>query len=153
MKTTYSETEDALYVTLATPRGRIVTREVASGIYLDFDQRKALVGIEVLDASRLYSNATLSGLASPIEWITLAEAARESADEGETIKAVTLRALVASGELQGQKVGKTWQVARHSLWNYLENRPKRGPKPGARPVRTRGPERRAGTRSVARATR
>ena len=47
MKTTYEESVDALYVTLAAPRGRLVTREVGPGIYLDFDQRKALVGIEI----------------------------------------------------------------------------------------------------------
>jgi uncharacterized protein YuzE len=132
MKSTYSTTDDALYITLAKPRGRIVTREASPGVYLDFDQRRALVGIEVLDASAHYSKAALHQIEAPIEWITLAEAARESADDGKAIEAVTLRALVASGELQGRKIGKTWQVAAHSLWNYLENRPKRGPKAKSR---------------------
>lgn len=132
MKSTYDSSVDALYVTLSTPRGRIATREVGPGVYLDFDQRNALVGIEILDASKFYSKATLAEIESPVIWITLTEAQRESADEGEPIKAVTLRALVASGELQGRKVSKTWQIGRHSLWNYLENRPKRGPKPARR---------------------
>jgi len=62
---TYSAPDDALYVTLAKARGRIMTREASPGIFLDFDQRKALVGIEVLDASLHYSKATLARILSP----------------------------------------------------------------------------------------
>lgn len=53
MKIKYDKAVDAAYIELGDTRapGRIKTREVGSGIALDFDSGKRLVGIEVLDAS------------------------------------------------------------------------------------------------------
>lgn len=53
MRITYDGSVDAAYIELGDTRapGRIKTREVGSGIALDFDSEKRLVGIEVLDAS------------------------------------------------------------------------------------------------------
>ncbi|UFN49136.1 DUF2283 domain-containing protein [Roseomonas sp. OT10] len=52
-RTTYDPAADALYVSLApiAPGAVAETREVAPGVFLDFDAEGKLLGMEVLDAS------------------------------------------------------------------------------------------------------
>jgi len=128
MKATYDESVDALYITLGPAKGKVMTREVGPGIFLDFDSRKTLVGLEVLDASTHYPKSSLAGIEPPVEWLTLAEAEREIEPGEAPLSAGSLKNLLAAGTLEGRKVGKTWQIARHVLATYLANRPKRGPK-------------------------
>jgi uncharacterized protein YuzE len=54
MRITYDRDVDAAYVALGDTLapGRTTTRDIGSGIALDFDADKRLVAIEVLDASR-----------------------------------------------------------------------------------------------------
>ena len=53
-RTTYDRDADALYLSFTTiaPGGVAETREVSSGVFLDFDAEGRLLGMEVLEASR-----------------------------------------------------------------------------------------------------
>lgn len=131
MQITYDVSVDAIGITLARPRGRPKTQEISPGVYADFDAKSRLVAIEVMGASRIYSRAELAAMPSAVEWVTLAEAERLATKERSPILASSLRLLVRQGDLQGRQVGRTWQVAVHSLMTYLTNRPKRGRKAAA----------------------
>jgi len=134
MRMTYSAEADALAVDLASGAKGVGTRELGPGIYADFDAKGRLVGIEVLDASLHYPRAELEALANPVEYLTLAEAAKES-----KLSPVTLKAQIRNGRLPAIKRGRDWLVAGHDLWNYLETRApqgrpaeKRAARPGGR---------------------
>jgi len=64
------------------------------------------------------------------DWITTKEAAEISG-----YHSVTLRKLLLSGKVKGQKWGREWQVSRASLLAYVRKveklGAKRGPKTGA----------------------
>lgn len=56
MKIEYDEMADAVYVHLSSKKQRIdKSREVESGIVLDLDKEKKLIGIEILDFSKRFS--------------------------------------------------------------------------------------------------
>lgn len=126
MEVTYDPEVDALYVKFRRTSGQIVNREVAPGIYHVLDAHKRLVGIEVLDASVHLGKAALEGLRPPESWLTLAEAEAEATRQRSPIVAATLRRLLASGDLAGRKIGKTWQIDGAALLTYLANRPALG---------------------------
>jgi hypothetical protein len=68
----------------------------------------------------------LGALATTDEWLTLAEAGREAGLSPETLKKQ-----LHAGRLAGAKRGRDWQVTRHALWNYLEQRDTRGRPPAS----------------------
>jgi hypothetical protein len=85
-------------------------------VNVDFDRRGRLIGVEVLNASRHYGRGALESLPTGVEYITLAEAAAD-----EKVPRAELRAALRKGDLQGIRRGRGWLIARHELWNYLEN--------------------------------
>ena len=138
MRLTYSPSADALALQLATGT-EIRTRELAPGVHADFDGRGRLVGVEILDASTHYDRAELEQLAAPVEYLTLAEAAKES-----QLSPATLKAQIHNRRLPALKRGRDWLVARHELWSYLENRAPQG-----RPARRRAARRTKAARATA----
>lgn len=125
MRFIYSREVDALTVELV-PKGR-TERMVKLGptCNADVDAKGRLIAIEILDASTWYPKAALEQLEAPTpHYLTLAEAAAEA-----KLAPVTLRAQITNGKLVGMKQGRDWLVARHELWNYLENRAPQG-RPG-----------------------
>jgi uncharacterized protein YuzE len=124
MKMTYSARGDALAIRLVDRVPGKGTKELAPDVYADFDADGRLLRIEILNASRFYDPAELEKLASPVVWLSLADAAAES-----QLAVTTIRNQIVAGRLAGEKRGRDWVVARHELWNYLENRAPQG-RPG-----------------------
>jgi len=137
----YSPTGDVLDITLLPDVRSVRTEELTPDVRLDWDRKGRLIGIEILNASAYYPGATLEHLGDGTQWLTLAEAEAEGRpDDGPT--ATRLRALLNTGRLPGRKIGRDWQIARHELWNYLENRP-----PVGRPPVNKAPVRRRAARA------
>ena len=63
------------------------------------------------------------------EWLTTYEAARISNYELDYI-----RKLIRSNTLVGRKWGQSWQVSRHSLLKFMEDRETQGEKRGRKPI-------------------
>ncbi len=93
---TYDPEADA--IDLGKPAGRVETQEVQKDYYADYDSRGRLVGFEILNASKHYQDYSLSSLPSPVEWLTLAEAAKESG-----LSPGTLRVQINAGRLRGRE--------------------------------------------------
>lgn len=141
MRITYSPTADALAIHLVEGRRSVGTKEITPNVFIDLDEGGRLVAVEVLNASHYYGRAQLESLATPVEYLTLAEAAKES-----RLAVSTLRNQIAAGRLTGIKRGRDWLVARHDLWNYLESRGPQGrPGKATRVVPRRGKRRRFST--------
>ena len=125
MRMTYSPQADALAIDLLEGKTARM-HQLADNINVDFDAQGRLTSIEILGASAWYPKDQLEQLASPAVFLTLAEAAAEAAAEGEPISPTTLRVQARNGKLKTEKRGRDLVVARHELWNYLENRSPRG---------------------------
>jgi uncharacterized protein YuzE len=120
LRMTCSVDVDALAVHLVSKARKVRTRELGPGVYADFDDRGRLVGIEVLDASLHYPREKLELLPSPVEYLTLAEAAQES-----KLSAGTLKTQIHKERLLAIHRGHDWLIARHDLYNYLKPEPAR----------------------------
>ena len=121
MKIEYSKDVDALAISFVDRPRSARTKKVFEGINLDFDSKGRLVMIEILDASRFASPETLSELPATSRELTLAEAAKESGLEPDT-----LRRLINNRRLKARKVGRDWKVELADLYTYLESRDARG---------------------------
>jgi uncharacterized protein YuzE len=130
MRITYDPEVDALGVDLVRNGRSTHTQVLRPNINLDWDRQGRLIGVEILDASAFYPLDQLRQLDDGTEWLTLAEAEAEGAEEGGPT-AATLRSLIHKGRIPARKVGRELQIAGHELWNYLENRAPSG-RPGRR---------------------
>jgi uncharacterized protein YuzE len=124
MRMTYCVEADALDVELLPGAKSERTVRLSRDVLVDFDRRGRLIGVEVLNASHHYGRTALEQLPTGVEYITLAEGAAE-----EKVSRVELRAALRKGELKGVQRGRGWLIARHELWNYLENRGTEPPMP------------------------
>lgn len=124
---TYSAGVDALAIRLVSGARGVGTVELTPDVFVDFDQDRRLVGLEVLNASRYYDRSTLGELPTPAVWLSLAEASAESG-----IAPTTLKTQIARGRIPAEKRGRDWYIAKHELWNYLESRAPAG-RPGKAP--------------------
>jgi uncharacterized protein YuzE len=123
---TYDPQVDALMIILnerrrRNARARVISRKVASGIYVDEDTNGNLIAIEVLDASARIPRTQLDDLPSPARILSLAQAAKES-----RLSPDTLRSQINKGRLKAEKRGRDWTVSETDLINYLESRDTRG---------------------------
>jgi uncharacterized protein YuzE len=116
MKITYDDVADIVGFELSEePATR--TREQGNGVLVGYGRKDKVVSVQVLDASKQFDSETLALLQPPTTPLTLAEAARESG-----LAAGTLRVLLNSGRLQGEKRGRDWTVTAAELDTYLESR-------------------------------
>ena len=111
---TYDPKVDARAIQLSHGKGRPISREIAPGIYVDFDSRDRIVALEVLDASHHVPRANLQRLESPEEYLTLREAAKESG-----LSPTTLRVQIRNGRIRATKKGRDWLINDTDLENYL----------------------------------
>lgn len=121
MKIEYDKEVDALAISFVDKPRSARTKRVAEGINLDFNTKGDLVMIEILDASRFASPEKLSKLPAASHQLTLAEAAKESGLEHDT-----LRRLIHNGRLKATKEGRDWMVELADLYTYMESRDARG---------------------------
>jgi excisionase family DNA binding protein len=128
MRITYSPEVDALAIRLGSSGGKVGTKEIGPGVFADFDEENGrFLAIEVLDASTHYDRAELEKLASPVEYLTLAEAAKVG-----KLSPTTLRNQINAGRIPALKRGRDWLVARHELLTYIANRAPQGRRSAAR---------------------
>lgn len=127
MQMTYSPTADAVAIELVPEAPSARTQHLGPDIAADFDARGRLVSLEILNASAHYAPAELQRLAAPVDYLTLAEAAKESG-----LAPATLRLQANRQRLAAVKRGRDWLIPRHALWNYLESRG-----PSGRPPRSK----------------
>ena len=115
MKLTYDEDADAMTMLLADAEVE-ETKEIASGIYADYDVQGKLIALEILDAGKNYD---LSGveLDAPNPFLSLA-----AAGEMYGISPTTLRHQIARGVLKGVKAGRNWVVHHRDLHDYMTQR-------------------------------
>lgn len=106
MRFTYDIHADALGIWLTEEPAQVVTRRLAPDVSVDIDDEGRLLSVEVLDASRYYSRATLEQLPTGKEFLTLAEAAVESG-----LSPATLRSQLNKGRLDSMKRGCDWLVS------------------------------------------
>ncbi len=127
MRFTYDPNADALAVELGNGVKSAKMVKLAPDVNVDFDKRGRLVTVEVLNASLYYSQAELADLETPVVWLSVAEAVKESG-----LAANTLREQIRKGKLEATKRGRDWVIALSNLWNYLDHRDPRGrPSPNA----------------------
>lgn len=124
---TYDAESDTLGIWLPGQSSDAQTRVLAPGVHADLTADGRLTSLEILDASSRYPAASLRKLESPIDWMTLLEAAGESG-----LTPDTLRRQIANGRLAARKRGRDWLVSRAALWTYLENRAPSGRPPASR---------------------
>jgi uncharacterized protein YuzE len=117
----YDREADALSVELRPGARSARTVRVSDGVHVDFDGKGRLITLELLDASQHVDRKALNAIPSAGQWLTLAEAERESG-----LRATTLRVLLNRGRLAGERRGRDWFVSATELWNYLESREARG---------------------------
>ncbi len=127
LEMTYDAEADVLGIWLPGPSRNSRTREIAPGIHVDLTPDGRLTSLEVLEASSRYPVESLRTLESPVEWMTLVEAASQSG-----LRPDTLRRQVLNGRLAARKRGRDWLVSRAALWTYLENRAPSGRPPASR---------------------
>ena len=92
MKFTYDEDADAMMMLLADAEVE-ETREIAIGVYADYDAQGRLISLEILDASKNYDLAGVE-LDAPNPFLSLA-----AAGEMYGISPTTLRHQIARGVL------------------------------------------------------
>ena len=115
MKFTYDEDADAMMMLLADAEVE-ETREIAIGVYADYDAQGRLISLEILDASKNYDLVGVE-LDAPNPFLSLA-----AAGEMYGISPTTLRHQIARGVLKGVKAGRNWVVHHRDLHAYITQR-------------------------------
>lgn len=113
----YDQTADALYVYIGKPKGDVKTKKVGSGVYADYDRNGAVVGVEILNASKKVLADMIDRAIPPTRLMTLAEAEEETG-----LSAITLRTQIRNGRLVATKKGRDWLVSSEDLAAYMESR-------------------------------
>lgn len=79
MLVTYDREADALAIDLVENARRARTERLEGGVLLHRDRDGRAIEIEILGASARYPREALEQINSPVEWLTLLEAARGTA--------------------------------------------------------------------------
>jgi uncharacterized protein YuzE len=93
------------------------TMQQPDGVLVGYDSNGRVVSITVIEAKAHFDDQALTRLGSPAIELSLAEASEKSG-----LAAGTLRVLLNSGRLEGEKRGRDWVVTLANLDNYLESR-------------------------------
>ena len=89
------------------------TKEIASGVYVDYDSDGRVLAIEFLNASDKY-DLRWEEFEEPGPFYSLAQAA-----EVYGLSPTTLRHQIQKGVLNGTKFGRNWMVHRDAVEEYL----------------------------------
>ena len=117
LKMEYDPEVDILTIYLNDPETALShSREVKSGVILNYAEDGALSSVEVLDATRRYPPGQLAAH-SVDELVDLKDASRISG-----IAAVTLRTQAERGRLWALRLGGQWLTTRERLQQYMDSR-------------------------------
>src|SRR5690349_777111 len=94
---TYDKVADALSIDLLAGAVRARTETRGPGELLHYDAEGRLIEVEILGASTRYPPGELERAQSPVVWMSLAEAAKESG-----LSPVTLRVQIRNEKLEAE---------------------------------------------------
>ena len=122
MKITYDKNVDAMMI-LFSDSDIEETRDIAPGVYVDYDADGRMVGLEILKASQKYDLGDTE-IQPPNPYMSLSDAGRLYG-----LSPTTLRHQIARGVLKGKKFGRNWMVRNDHMANYIRERSRKATRP------------------------
>ena len=123
MKITYDKNVDAVMILFADADIE-ETKDIAPGVYVDYDANARMVGLEILKASKKYDLSDID-IQPPDPYMPLSDAGRLYG-----LSPTTLRRQIAKGVLKGKKFGRNWMVRNDHMADYVRERSRKAGKPG-----------------------
>ena len=121
MKITYDKNVDAMTILLANLDIE-ETRDIAPGVYVDYDADGRVVALEILKASQKYDLSDIE-TQPPDPYMSLSDAGRLFG-----LSPTTLRHQIARGVLKGKKFGRNWMVRNDHMAAYVRERSRKAGK-------------------------
>ncbi len=121
MKITYDKNVDAMTILLANLDIE-ETRDIAPGVYVDYDADGRVVALEILKASQKYDLSDIEMQPSD-PYMSLSDAGRLFG-----LSPTTLRHQIARGVLKGKKFGRNWMVRNDHMADYVRERSRKAGK-------------------------
>lgn len=121
MKITYDKNVDAMTILLANLDIE-ETRDIAPGVYVDYDADGRVVALEILKASQKYDLSDVE-MQPPDPYMSLSDAGRLFG-----LSPTTLRHQIARGVLKGKKFGRNWMVRNDHMAAYVRERSRKARK-------------------------
>lgn len=128
----YDKAADALAISFhprpaGTPTTRVIAVTAEESIHADFIGAQ-LVGLEILDASRLIPRKALATISAAGELLSVKKAAALTKRQPRTLQIACERGRIAGAV----KDGRDWLIPASSLWTYIDELSPRGRPPKAR---------------------
>ena len=121
MEITYDKNVDAMTILLANLDIE-ETRDIAPGVYVDYDADGRVVALEILKASQKYDISEIE-MQPPNPYISLSDAGRLYG-----LSPTTLRHQISRGVLEGKKFGRNWMVRNDHMADYVRERSRKARK-------------------------
>ena len=121
MKITYDKNIDAMRI-LFSGSDIEETRDIAPGVYVDYDTEGRMVGLEILKASQKYDLGDIE-FQAPDRYMSLSDAGRLYG-----LSPTTLRHQIGKGVLKGKKFGRNWMVRNDHIADYVRERSRKAGK-------------------------
>ena len=121
MNITYDKHADAMVITLAKAEVE-ETKDIAPGVYADYDADGRVISLEILGASRKY-DFDGSKIEPPNPYMPLSDAG-----EMYGLSPTTLRHQIVRGVLPGRKFGRNWMVRHDHMATYFRDRSRKSSK-------------------------
>ena len=99
------------------------TRDIAPGVYVDYDSEGRMVGLEILKASQKYDLGDTE-FQAPDRYMSLSDAGRLYG-----LSPTTLRHQVSRGILKGKKFERDWMARNDHMADYVRERSRKATGP------------------------
>ena len=121
MKITYDKNVDAMII-LFSDSDIEETKDIAPGVYVDYDADGGMVGLEILKASQKYDLEDAE-FQPPNPYMSLSDAGRLYG-----LSPTTLRHQIGRRVLKGKKFGRNWMVRNDHMAAYVRERSRKAGK-------------------------
>ena len=121
VKITYDKNVDAMMI-LFSDSDIEETRDIAPGVYVDYDADGRMVGLEILKASQKYDLGDTE-FQPPNSYMSLSDAGRLYG-----LSPTTLRHQIGRRVLKGKKFGRNWMVRNDHIAAYVRERSRKAGK-------------------------
>ena len=121
MKLTYDERADAMVILLAKAEVE-ETKDIAPGVYADYDAEGRVIALEILKASQKY-DLEQAEIEPSNPYMPLS-----AAGEMYGLSPTTLRHQIVKGVLPGRKFGRNWMVRHDHMAAYARERSRKSGK-------------------------